>query len=154
MASRDWKGLTLFKFMCYLLKIWFEVPRAMGIKITVLWDATPCSLLYIYTNLNFGGTFAFVPWRKRQQILSKHYYLPMAPSGTNTVEDCNVGESECKRKTSTYTVTCIKERKMLGTDYLHSLRLARCFWVSRLNKGGGGSCQNCNTAFTFPNFLE
>jgi len=133
-------------FKCYFLKIWFEVLRATAIEITFLWDATPCSCcmcvyiyIYIYIYIynicqNFGGMFCFFILKIEIACPSETLLSTNDTTRSHTVEDCSVDGSECKQN-PTYTITRIKERKAVDTDYLDTLRLVCCLWVSWLNKG-------------------
>lgn len=54
-----------------------KVLTVVNIKITVVWDMVPCSLVNRY--LRFGGTFFFlVPWRWRQEVYPKHIYVHLS----------------------------------------------------------------------------
>jgi hypothetical protein len=69
-------------------------------------------LLYINIYLNVGVTFCF---RTLKIEAANPYETLLSTNGTTRSQHCrrlNVGESECKQQTCTYTVTCIKERKV------------------------------------------
>jgi len=71
----------------------------------------------------------------------------MKPRGA-TLQKTVVLVNQNINKNPTSTITLAKEHMMFQTDYLDTVRLVQG------GRGGGGRCQNINTALTFPNFLQ